>query len=124
PAGPRAGAPRTRRPRCPARRLPRRSGRRSDPIFHRLLPEDPAVAQADDPVAVTRVLLRVSDLHDRRAFVVQFLKEAHDLAPLIGVEISSGLVGQEQLRVRDQGPRYADELLLAARKLIREEVLL
>jgi hypothetical protein len=40
------------------------------------------------------------------------------------MEISGGLVGEEQLRVGDQGPRHADELLLAARKLIRKEVLL
>src|SRR5262245_54341309 len=86
--------------------------------------DDPAVAEADDAVAVGGVLLRVRDLDDRHALGVERLEEAHDLAPLVGVEVAGRLVGEQQLGFRDERPGDADELLLAARELVREEVLL
>ena len=80
--------------------------------------------QPHDPLAVARVLLRMRHLDDRRPFVVQLLEEAHDLAALIGVEVAGRLVGEEEFRARDERAGDADELLLAAGELAREEVLL
>ena len=75
-------------------------------------------------VAVGRVLLGVRDLDDGGALVVELLEEAHDLAALVGVEVAGRLVGEQQLRLGDERPGNADELLLAAGELVREEVLL
>ena len=63
-------------------------------------------------------------LDDGDAFVVQALERLHDLFRLRGVKIAGRLIGEDQLRIGDQGARHADQLLLAAGKLIREEILL
>src|SRR5262245_37540584 len=86
--------------------------------------DDPAVADLDDPVAVRRVDVGMGHLDDRRPRVVELLEQLHDVAPLIRVEVPRGLVGEDQLRLRDDGARDAHELLLAARELARIEVLL
>ena len=74
--------------------------------------------------AVAGVGLRVRDLDDRRAGVVQLLEELHDLAALARVQVAGRLVGEDDLRVGDDRARDGDELLLAAGELVRIEVLL
>src|SRR5947207_531467 len=59
-----------------------------------------------------------------RGGLVQLSEQFHDFAALTGVQIARRLVGQNDLRVRDDGPRDGDQLLLAARELIGIEVLL
>ena len=63
-------------------------------------------------------------LDDGRALGVQGLEHLHDFFALIGVKIASGLVGEDQFRVRDHRAGDADKLLLSARQLPRIKVLL
>src|SRR6266436_157348 len=64
------------------------------------------------------------DLDNRRPRVIQSLEELHNLIALRGMQIPSRLVGENQLRTKDYRTRHAHKLLLAAGKLIREEVFL
>src|SRR6185437_3499056 len=84
----------------------------------------PAIAQFDDALAVVCVFFRVRDLHDSGAGAIQFAKQVHDFPCLRGVQIASGLVGQEERWRMHNRARNADELLLAARELVGEQVLL
>src|SRR5579864_9368661 len=64
------------------------------------------------------------DLDDRRALRIQLLEQLHDLFALGGVQVSGWLVRQEQLGARDHGAGYGHQLLLAARQLVGEQILL
>ncbi len=64
------------------------------------------------------------DLDNRRARVIQSLEELHDLIALRGMQIPRRLVGENQLWAEDDRARDAHELLLAAGKLVREQVFL
>src|SRR5712692_6139710 len=64
------------------------------------------------------------DLDDCCAGVIQPLKELHDLFTLRGMKISSRLIGEDQLRTENHRASHANELLLAARELAREQVFL
>src|SRR3977135_723473 len=75
-------------------------------------------------MAVGGVALRVRNLNDRGARVIQFLKELHDLFTLCGMKIAGGLVGEKQLWMQDDCASYANELLLASGKLIRKQIFL
>ena len=66
----------------------------------------------------------MGDLNDGGALIVQLLEEVHDLLALTRVQVARGLVGQNQLRLGDNGPRHSHELLLSARKLAGVEVFL
>ena len=66
----------------------------------------------------------MGDLHDGRPLGVELREQLHDLAALAGVQVAGRLVGQNQLRLGDQGARHPDELLLAPRQLARVEVFL
>src|SRR5215212_2429797 len=96
------------------------------PSSHGGLPlfDDPAVGELDDAVAVGGVHLGVRDLDDGRAGGVEPLEQLHDLAPLARMEVAGGLVGEDELGPVDDGAGDGDELLLAARHLVGEEVFL
>src|SRR5262249_27375512 len=81
--------------------------------------DDPAVAEDDDAAGVLRDVCLVRAQHDRLAFVVELLEDAHGLFGGLRVEIAGRLVGQDQLRVVDERARDGDPLLLAARELAR-----
>ena len=85
--------------------------------------DDPAVAQLDDAIAIGGVFLRMRDLHDGRPFGVQLLEQLHDFFGLAGVQVAGRLVGQDQFWLGDDRARDADQLLLAAGKLARIEIL-
>src|SRR5690349_24389854 len=102
----------------------RSSHNRASPSHRSLAPRDPAVAQLDDAIAVRRILFRVRDLNDRRAFVIQLLEQLHDLTTLTRVQIAGGLVGENDFWFCNDRTRDADQLLLAAGELPRVEVLL
>src|SRR5438552_18919585 len=85
---------------------------------------NPTVLQLDNPAPVRSVSLRVRDLDDRRASVIQPLEKLHDLFALRGMQISSRLVGEDQLRAKYHRARHAHKLLLAARQLGGKQVLL
>src|SRR6266536_3158871 len=117
---PRARAPAATTKSSGRRRSERHANRRSDgsrlkariSSFH-----DPAVAQVDDAVPVTRVHVGVRHLDDRRALVVEAPEQLHDLAALVGVQVAGGLVGEAHLRARHHRARHAHELLLASGEL-------
>src|SRR5712664_249404 len=85
---------------------------------------DPPVLQLDNAIPIGRIPLRVCDLNDRCAGVVQSFEELHDLLALCGMEISSRLIGEDQFRTEDHRAGHPDELLLAAGELVREKILL
>ena len=55
---------------------------------------------------------------------VEALEQLHDLLALARVEVAGRLVGEDHLGLRDDRARDADQLLLAARQLVRVEILL
>src|ERR1700688_1227345 len=86
--------------------------------------DHPAVLELDDAMAEGGVALGVRDLNDGCAAFVQALKELHDFFALRGMQVTGGLVGENELGILNHRARHADELLLAAGKLIGEKVFL
>src|ERR1700676_3148481 len=64
-----------------------------------VLTDHPAVFELDDAVAEGGVALGVGDLNDGGAALVQAFEELHDLFALRGVQVSCGLVGQNELGI-------------------------
>src|SRR5882672_6439739 len=89
-----------------------------------LLADYPAVFQLDDAVAVGGVALGVGDLKDGGAAFVEALEELHDFFALRGVQVPSGLVGENELGILNHRARYANKLLLPTGKLIWEQIFL
>ena len=81
---------------------------------------DPSVDQVDQPVRHVGDVALVGDDHHRHAVFLHVLQHAHDVARGGRVERAGRLVGEQELRLRDQraGDRHA--LLLAARQLRRQ----
>ncbi len=84
----------------------------------------PPVLQLDNAAAIGGISLGVCDLDDGRACVIQPLEKLHDLFALRGMQIPGRLISENQLRTEDHRARHADQLLLAARELVREKVFL
>src|SRR5260370_705482 len=59
-----------------------------------------------------------------RSFLKTGWTTVHDPVALSGVKVGGRLVGEDQLWILDDRARDANELLLAARKLVGEEILL
>jgi hypothetical protein len=59
----------------------------------------------------------VRDHHDRAPLLMEFAKEAQDNFFVLGIEITSGLVGKDDLRIIDESAGDANALLLAAGKM-------
>jgi len=68
----------------------------------------------DDPGTVRRVLCRGRGLNDSSPLTIQTPEQLHNFLPLAGVQVPCGLVGQDQLRVGNNGAGNCYELLLAA----------
>src|SRR5438874_12228081 len=85
-----------------------------------VFPHDPSVAQLHDAIPVRRIFFGVRDLYDGRSLVIQFFEKLHNLFALRGMEIARRLVGKDKLRLLDDCPGDADQLLLSAGKLIWE----
>src|SRR5882724_6331050 len=82
----------------------------------------PAIPHLDGAGTIPRVRFRMCNLHDRRSLLVKLAKEFHDLLRLQGVQVSRRLVGEQERRFMNHGSRNSHQLLLAARKLTREQV--
>ena len=82
--------------------------------------EDLAVVEGDAAAGETRHLGIVGDHDDGVARGVEALEEIDDDALVGGVEVSGGLVGEEDGRVVDQGTGDADALLLSSAELAGE----
>ena len=78
---------------------------------------DDAVGQVHDARGVLFGQLGIVRDHDDQAVVCDFREQVHDLDARLGVERAGGLVGQQDLRVVDEGARDGDALHLPAGKL-------
>ena len=85
--------------------------------------EDPAVVEADDPVAVLGDVRLVRDQQHRdAALLIQTLEDVHHLDAGARVQVAGRLVRQEDGGLVDQGAGNRHPLLLAARELVREVI--
>src|SRR5438309_1480734 len=70
------------------------------------LADDGPVGQEDNPVRVGGAPGIVGDHHDRLAYVLHRpLQECQQLRGGVGVQVSGGLVGEDEVRPGDQRPR-------------------
>src|SRR5206468_6457741 len=83
---------------------------------------NPAVAQLNHPLSTRSIFLRVRDLNDGHAFVIELAKQLHDFFALTGVQITSGLVSKQKFRFSNNRPRNTDKLLLPSGKLTRIQI--
>ena len=79
-----------------------------------------AIEEVDDALGVTGISLRVGDHHDGSALLVQLCQELHHFETILGVEVTSRLVGEDELGIHHDGSGNGDALLLTARELLRE----
>ena len=56
----------------------------------------------------------VGNHKDSGSVLANLVQDLHDLASCLGVQVASGLIGQDKLGVIEQGACYADTLLFAA----------
>src|SRR6266851_8322444 len=87
-----------------------------------LLADHPAVLELNNSMTIHGVALRMRDLNDGGAPVVEALEELHDFVALRGVQVAGGLVGEDELGILNDRACYTNELLLAAGKLVGEEI--
>lgn len=73
-----------------------------------------AVADGDNPVGKFGDIWFVGDNYDRVALRMEFIEESHDLVTGLGVEVSSGFVGQDNGGVVDEGAGYCHALTLTS----------
>ena len=84
----------------------------------RLVPLDATVHQLDGPVGMAGDVGFVSNNDNGVAVGMQPVEQGHDLNAGLGIEISSGLIGQQDGRVVYQGPRNRDPLALASGEFV------
>src|SRR5262245_56110504 len=94
----------------------RSSRRMGSPAVSRIT-HDETVAELDGSAGAVRDRALVRDKHDRVAGAVQRIEEREDLGPRRAVEITGGLVREQQPRTRDQRARDRDALPLPAGQL-------
>ena len=63
-------------------------------------------------------LLIVSDDDDSPALFMEFMKEREDLCAGAGVEVAGGFIGEDEVRIGDDGARQRHALPLAAGEAI------
>src|SRR3954469_25726662 len=85
--------------------------------FGHVLLDDAAVEEMDAAIGVAGVPRVVRDHRDRRTGAVQLLEQLHDRLAVLRVEISGGLVGQENGGLSGHRPGHGDALLLTAGQL-------
>src|SRR5262245_12190361 len=86
-------------------------------ILLRRVSRDSAIAEAQDSPCVARHVWLVGDDDDGDAVTVQVLEQGHDLHAGPRVESASGLVGQDEYGLIDEGAGDGDALLLTAGEL-------
>src|SRR2546423_1373979 len=90
-----------------------------------LVPHDLAALDLDDPAAHLVDDVGVVRDHDHRGTgAVDPVQEPHDLDRGVRVEVSGGLVGEQDQRPVDERPGHRDPLLLTTGELVRIPVLL
>src|SRR4051812_43463366 len=88
-----------------------------------LLVHDPSITEVDDTIAIAGVPLRMSDLDDGGPLSVELGEQLHDLLTLGAMQVSCGLIRQQQLGSGNDRPSNSDELLLSSRELTGIQVL-
>src|SRR5712692_4343129 len=86
--------------------------RRRGPMGHALVFAYLSVAKNKHALGELRDVVLVGDQHDGQSFVIQVLENLHDLDRGAAVEISGGLVGQQNRRLVHQRARNGHALLL------------
>ncbi len=82
---------------------------------------NPSIPEGDDPVGHAGDLNRVGHEDERRpSLAVEREEEIEDRLAVHGIEISGGLVGEDDLRIVHQCPADGDALFLSTRELVRE----
>src|SRR5437667_7366969 len=79
--------------------------------------DDTAVEQMDSALGEVGVALVVGDHADGGAVAVQVAQQLHHRFTVLGVQVSSGLVGHQDQGIADHCASYRDALLLTARQL-------
>src|SRR5207302_2600819 len=79
---------------------------------------DYAVTDGNDAVGVLGDVGLVGDDDDGIATVMKIVEEGHDLVAGFGVEVSGGLVGEDDGGAVDEGASDGDALALAAGELV------
>src|SRR5580698_5643223 len=87
--------------------------------FLRSIVRQTPVEHSYDAVSAGCMDFRVRHHDERGAACVYPSKHLHDGISVCGVEITGGLIGQDDLRARHQRTSYRDPLLLTSRKLLR-----
>ena len=77
-----------------------------------------AVHQLDDAGGVALRELRIVRDHDDQPVIRDLLQKVHDLLRGLGVQRARGFVGEDDLRIVDDGARDGDALHLSARHLV------
>ena len=90
----------------------------SDKLVHRR--DDASVEQIDDPVGETGIVLGVSHHDDRGPFPVQFGEQLHHFGSVLRVQVTGRLIGEDDLRIRNDSTCDGHTLLLSSGKLLRE----
>ena len=82
---------------------------------------DPSIPEGDDPVGHAGDLNGVGHEDERRpSLAVERQEQIEDRLAVHGIEISGGLVGEDDLRIVHQGPADGNALFLSTRELVRE----
>ena len=79
---------------------------------------DNTITDCDDAVSEFGDVGLVRDHDDGIALGVKFVEERHDLVTGLGVEVSRGLVGEDDGRMVDEGAGDGDTLALTTGQLI------
>src|SRR5882724_10023302 len=79
---------------------------------------DDAVADGDDAMGILGDIGLVGDYDDGVAVGVELVEESHDLVAGLGVEVSGGLVGEDDGGAVDEGASDGDTLALASGELV------
>jgi len=92
--------------------------------FHGFIADDAPVPESDDPPAESGDVRLMGHEDDRDPrFPVEFHEKLHDLDTGMGVQITGGLIGQDQRRLVHESACDGHPLLLAAGKLVRVMIL-
>src|SRR5882672_2056969 len=99
---------------------PFRSRRDREPAgFLGVILDDLPVPKVDHATRAPGDVVLVGDEHDGVPLLVESAEEGHDLLAGARVEVSRGLIGQEERRTVDEGPGDRHALPLAAGELVR-----
>ena len=80
---------------------------------------DVAVTQEYDSMRMVGDFGFVGHENDRMSGPVELVEQTHDFGARRGIEIPGRLVGEQDARLGDEGPRDRDTLALSARHLVR-----